>query len=318
MIARSPSRFPIRASVCLVAVLLAASGCAGSSPGSAASIPNRSTSIAPEASGLASSSSSPASNPSSSSGSVPAGYLALEGSIRENAQLLITTPAGHHIYIDYWNDTGGPTPGPDDILLTTYDSTHWPIHPGDLHLNADFDRHFPGTMLMYAPGQIDRPDVKVVSIAANHVDGPPDGTDYIMVVDVEGFRIVAFGDCGQTSFTIDQLTAIGRPDIAISQIWNPRSFMDATNPIGLAQMKQVDPRLFIVSHRDFRTLQMAVATWPSFYHKGPMLISRAMLPESTTMVLLGPDADLDGTDLGIGPIYQTTTAPHASASASAG
>jgi hypothetical protein len=295
---RSTALRPASARTIVFTLLITAvAGCAGSSQSPGSTTTEVSPSVTPAE--------------SRASSGVPTGYLALEGARRENAQLLITTPAGRHVYIDYFDTTYGPDPGPDDILLTTYDDLHWPIGPGDLHANQDFVRHFPGTRIMFEPGRIDRPDVTVVSIPANHLDGAPDGTDYIMVVDVEGFRIVAFGDCGQSRFTQDQLAAIGRPDIAMSQLWNPRSLMSETNSLGLAQMKQIGPLIFIPSHRSFETLQQAVATWPSFYHKGRLLISRAMLPASTTMVLLSPDADVDGTGLGLGPIYQSTPEPSA-------
>lgn len=59
-----------------------------------------------------------------------------------------------------------------------------------------------------------------------------DGSDYIFVVDIGGMRVVHFGDLGRDALTPAQMSAIGHADVAISQLGNAISDVDAANRRG--------------------------------------------------------------------------------------
>jgi hypothetical protein len=172
----------------------------------------------------------------------------------------------------------------DDVLLTTHK------HPD--HVNASFDTAFPGQQMITQAGELKLADVAILGIASAHNAAdelkPEGGTNYIYVVDMGGLRIAHFGDIGQEALTAEQLKALGKVDIAITQLANSYSAMDATNKKGFRLMEQVQPRLIIPTHNSLDAAKYAVTQWPGLYWDQPAVtISRANLSAKTQILFMG-------------------------------
>lgn len=201
----------------------------------------------------------------------------------ENAQVEIVGPTGRRIMIDVWDpETLSAPPTKNDILLTT--------HMHDDHYIATFVSDFPGQSLTFEKGPLKLEDIAITGISALHDEGQADGSDYIYVIDVAGFRIAHFGDLGQDKLTDEQLAAIGKVDIAFSQLSNQFSSMDDTNRKGLKLMNQVKPKLLIPTHLSGPTAQLAAAEWQATFSAGPITIRHDQLPAQTTICFAGSQA----------------------------
>lgn len=215
-----------------------------------------------------------------------------------NAQIELVAPSGRRVLIDVWDPASITAPvTANDILLTT--------HGHSDHYVPDFANSFPGQKITISEGQIDLPDVKITAVAAAHDDGmaivPTGGSDYIFVIDMEGIRVAHFGDLGQSKLTDEQLAKIGRVDVAISQLANSFSTMNATNKKGFNQMAQVKPLIFIPTHVDSDTAKIAATTWKATYSTDPITLTKSRLPSETTVVFMGPQADTFGKSLSLKP-----------------
>jgi L-ascorbate metabolism protein UlaG (beta-lactamase superfamily) len=206
----------------------------------------------------------------------------------EFAQFEIIGPNGQRIMIDINDPAKLSHPvSASDILLTTH--THWD------HLNEDFQAAFPGLQLFVQTGRLEAPGVMIQGIASAHNQGdlfkPKGGSNYIYVIEIGGLRIVHFGDIGQNALTDEQLNAIGQVDIAITQLNNPYSEMNAENAKGIHLMEQVEPRLIIPTHINLDTAKLAVAQWPGWYSEVPSLqICQSDLREGPEILFLGEAA----------------------------
>ena len=203
----------------------------------------------------------------------------------EPADVEIATRAGRIIFVDVY-DAGNMsrTPTTQDILLITH------FHSD--HYSKTLADSFPGRKLVAEAGKIELPDVTIIGIAAAHTSNDPlqdkGGTDYIYVIETGGLRIVHFGDLGQNALSAEQLAAIGKVDVAVSQLSNSMSDMDAKNLKGFNLMEQVRPRLFIPTHYDDDTIKIAVERWKGFYSTSRTIaISSATLPPAQSILILG-------------------------------
>ena len=205
----------------------------------------------------------------------------------EYAQVELVTPTGRHVYIDV-STANIPyltkDPAAEDILLTTH------LHSD--HYDPDFQSKFPGQQLFTQEGKIELPDVTITGMASAHNANDPiqaeKATDYIYVIDVAGLRIAHFGDIGQEALTDAQLAALGKVDVAITQLSNSYSDMNATNMKGFNLMDQVKPLLIIPTHSDEATIQIAAERWKGYYSdlRG-VTISVESLPSETSLLVLG-------------------------------
>jgi hypothetical protein len=224
-------------------------------------------------------------------------HVVLPSSSWAVAQTEITSPAGVRVLTDVATPSDLTKPATrQDILLTTHhDPDHW---------NDTWALAFPGRA--YPGGQpLVRKDVRIATVQASHFGGTiPDGSDTIFVIDVAGLRIVNFGDLGQDALNTQQLAAIGRPDLAFSQLSNDYSSMSLENRNGYVLMAQVCPRLFIPTHmmEGDALAKLAAETWPTAYTTAPALdLTRSMLPARTTVLLAGANAGM-GKTLGL-PVF---------------
>ena len=201
-------------------------------------------------------------------------------------QTEIETVSGIRIYIDIADpQLVIKPPKAGDILLTTH--SH---HPD--HYNSVFADSFPGKKLIAEEGVIEDAGCKVTGIKAIHNMGDPylskGGTDYIYMIEADGVKIAHFGDIGQEKFTDDQLPLLKGLDVAIMQFENQYSGMPAGSDKGYNLMKEIQPKIIIPTHIQDVSIKKACSMWQSyFYSKNSIKISKSILPESTSFMLMG-------------------------------
>jgi len=205
-----------------------------------------------------------------------------------NAQFEIVSLSGQRVLIDVYDPQKLSGPAAEgDVLLTTH--THWD------HWNADFQASFPGLQLFVESGVLEAPGAIIQGIASAHNAGdalqPEGGTNYIYVIEIGGLRIVHFGDIGQKALNEEQLVALGPVDIAITQLNNPYSEMNAENAKGIHLIEQVRPRLIIPTHVNLDTAKLAVTQWPGYASTTPSVqICQSDLGDATRVLFLGETA----------------------------
>ncbi len=210
----------------------------------------------------------------------------------ESAQVELISSKGTRVLIDAWNPAAPSSPATEqDILLTTH------LH-GD-HINTGFQAAFKGQQLYVKAGEIKSADVAILGLASGHNDYDPllpeNGTNYIYIIDMDGLRIAHFGDIGQNALTDDQLAALGKVDVAITQFSNSYSSMNLANEKGFNLMAQVKPRLIIPTHTSLDATQQAATLWTCLYSEKPAVkISQAVLTDETQILFLGQMASSYG------------------------
>lgn len=219
----------------------------------------------------------------------------------ENAQVELIDAEGRRVLIDVIRpDKLSREPSESDVLLVTH------THPD--HLNKLFVQDFPGQSLVAQAGRLELPGVKVRGIASAHggstgsavpedIDG--EGSNYLFVVEIGGLRVAHLGDLGQEAFTEAQLEALGKVDVAIMQLSNSYSAMDAENRKGFNLLDQLKPALIIPTHTSEEADQIAVEKWPAAYQAGPLALTRAGLPKETTIVYMGAYPEATGKRLNL-------------------
>lgn len=204
---------------------------------------------------------------------------------QEWAQVELVSPSGRHIYMDVYNPAFlTKPPSEEDVLLTT--------HLHNDHYLASFQNSFPGQQLFTSEGVIELPDVTITGIAAAHNSDETiqavNADDYIYIIDVAGLRIAHFGDIGQEALTADQLAALGKVDLAITQFANNYSGMTAKNLKGFNLMDQLKPRLVIPTHSDMDSIKIAVERWKGYFSESSTItLSASSMPADQSILVLG-------------------------------
>jgi L-ascorbate metabolism protein UlaG (beta-lactamase superfamily) len=208
-----------------------------------------------------------------------------------NAQFVLIGPSGQRIFLDVHDPDQIPKPlNQNDILLTTH--THWD------HWNESFQSTFPGRQLFVSSGVLEAPGVHIRGIASAHNDGDllkeNGGSNYIFRIDMGGLRIVHLGDIGQNAFSEGQLAELKNVDIAISQINNPYSDMNAENNKGINLLNQIQPRLMIPTHVNLDTVKSALLLWDVFYsEKSNIQLCRSDFDhQEAKLLLMGDQAEI--------------------------
>lgn len=209
---------------------------------------------------------------------------------RDPAQVELISPKGSRVFIDVIHPTELSSPPTEkDVLLTTHNH-------GD-HRRLDFVSSFPGKQLDVKTGEIKLKDVTIRGIASAHYEGAEfrleDGSNYIFIIDMAGLRIAHFGDIGQETLTHEQLTALGKVDIAIMQLANSFSDMTAANNKGFNLMNQVQPKLIIPTHiLNPACARIASDKWTAYNsYKKSLSLSTDNLPEATSIIFMGRNAN---------------------------
>ena len=209
----------------------------------------------------------------------------------ENAQIELISPKGLRVLIDVHDPNAlSSPPTAKDVLLTTHNH-------GD-HRRLDFVSSFPGQQLDVKVGEIHFDNVTIRGIASAHNDysalRDEGGSNYIFIIDMAGLRIAHFGDIGQKALTPEQITALDKVDIAITQLANMFSDMTAANKKGFYLMDQVQPKLVIPTHiHDPACAKIAADQWIGFNsYKKSLSLSTDNLPEATTIIFMGSNANI--------------------------
>ncbi|MFC1997443.1 MBL fold metallo-hydrolase [Chloroflexota bacterium] len=204
----------------------------------------------------------------------------------EYAQVEIIAPSEQQILIDIYDPSKLTNPVTEnDILLTTH--IHWD------HVNEDFQTTFPGKQLYAETGMLEAPGIHIQGIASAHNEGdrhkPSSGSNYIYRMDISNLRIVHFGDIGQKTLSEEQIADLGAVDIAITQINNPYSDMNAENRKGIQLMEQLQSRLVIPTHLNLDTVKLALAQWEGYYAETSNLevCDSDLSQEGTQFLLIG-------------------------------
>jgi len=130
---------------------------------------------------------------------------------------------------------------------------------------------------------------------ANDAIKPENGSNYIYIVDMAGLRIAHFGDIGQDVLTAEQLKALGKVDIAITQFDNSYSNMNMSNKKGFNLIDQVKPRLIIPTHTGPDAMKYAAAQWTCFYtDQLSVTVGQADLSNQTQALFMGKMAPAYG------------------------
>jgi len=200
-------------------------------------------------------------------------------------QVELISARGTRVLIDVHDPEAlSSPPTKKDVLLTTHNH-------GD-HRRLDFVKSFPGQQLDVKIGEIKIEDVMIRGIVSAHNEGDEfrseGGTNYIFIVDMGGLRIAHFGDIGQDALTPEQLSALGKVDIAITQLSNFYSDMNAANKKGFNLMDQVKPRLIIPTHIDQPICaKMAVDKWTAYKSSKKFIsISPEDLSDKTSIIFM--------------------------------
>lgn len=155
---------------------------------------------------------------------------------------IITSSKGEMVVVD---PTQMPGKSIIDINPAAILSTH--SHPD--HTDARFVKEYPDAQtILYNEGELETEDFHIYSIKATHNGDTINGTDYIMVFEVDDLRIAHMGDIGQTSLTKEQLEALGEIDIAFMQFDNSYSSMNVKNLKGFLLIEQLNPKIIIPTH----------------------------------------------------------------------
>jgi hypothetical protein len=206
------------------------------------------------------------------------------------AQVELISPRGSRVFIDAIVPIELSSPSTEkDVLLTTHGH-------GD-HYISYFADSFPGEQLCIRVGEIKMADAMIRGIASSHnerdIFREKGGSNYIFIIDMGGLRIAHFGDIGQNALTPEQLAALGKVDIAVTQLSNPFSGMNAANKKGFRLMDQLKPRLIIPTHIFESTcVKMAVDKWDAYCsHKNFLSITKNNLPDRTCIIFMDKNAE---------------------------
>jgi L-ascorbate metabolism protein UlaG (beta-lactamase superfamily) len=200
----------------------------------------------------------------------------------ENAQVELIASNGVRVLIDVHDPSRLSAPATEaDILLTTH--TH-----AD-HCNQEFVANFEGRQLFTEAGSIVLEGVRIQGIAASH--NPGGGTNIMYLVEMDGLRIAHCGDLGQRSFSDEQLTVMGKIDIAVMQLDNSYSQMNAVNKTGFKLMAQLGPGIIIPTHISLQAVKYGMTVWPCLYSAQESLaFSPDDLTGETRLLFLGGPA----------------------------
>jgi L-ascorbate metabolism protein UlaG (beta-lactamase superfamily) len=200
-----------------------------------------------------------------------------------NAQVELISPQGSRVLIDVYDPSLLSAPATaKDILLTTHGHTD--------HVSS-LSNNFPGQALYIKSGSIKTADLSIVGIPSSHNQDnsfmPEKGSNYIFIIDIAGLRIAHFGDIGQQALTPEQLSALGKVDIAITQLSNMYSNMDIDNLKGFNIIDQVKPKMIITTHDDIDTAKYAAKLWQPYYSGNPLKVGPTDFGAKTKLVFVG-------------------------------
>jgi L-ascorbate metabolism protein UlaG (beta-lactamase superfamily) len=203
----------------------------------------------------------------------------------EDAQVELISSKGTRVLFDVHHPSKLSRPATkNDILLTTHE------HPD--HVDWGFLGGFKGEQLFAKTGEITTRDVAIKGLPSAHNEGDlvqqGNGTNYIFVVLMDGFRIAHLGDIGQAALTREQVAALGEVDLAVMQFDNSYSGVDSTNMKGFTVMAQLRPRLIIPTHNSSIAAEREGSVWRCFYTEKPSIkLRQEILTDEPRLIFMG-------------------------------
>jgi L-ascorbate metabolism protein UlaG (beta-lactamase superfamily) len=251
-------------SIAVLAII--ATGCSGSSA---------TPTLAPTASPAAPAAT--AATPTTSANTLTVAY-------EENCQVELSSPSGQRVLIDVYDPTLLTSPAKaTDILLTTH------IHTD--HYLDTFESTFPGQKVTQKAIDTTIDGVKIKSIAASHDDSainPETPTNYIFIIEFNGFKVVHTGSTGQLKLTDEQIAAIGTDvDLGLLDLMSVGG-LDPNKDKAIVVAKQINPKVFLPTHTALQYAQDAGKVWKATYSDKPTVtIPHDQLPKETTLLFMG-------------------------------
>ncbi len=173
-----------------------------------------------------------------------------------NAQVELISTKGTRLLVDVYDPDKLSSPAREsDILLTTH-------HHRD-HFLSSYSSIFKGKKLDMTEGDIIGENLRIQGMHSTH--SPQSGNNYFYIIDMDDTRIVHFGDIGQEKFSAEQLSKIGKVDLAIMQFDNSYSEMNIQNKNGFRLMSEIQPALIIPTHFSIEASEYVKTMWPCFY-----------------------------------------------------
>ncbi len=154
---------------------------------------------------------------------------------------IITSMNGESIVVD-------PTAMPDRSVFEINPVAILSTHSHADHTDSIYTDSYDVPKLLYSEGEITTNDFRIYSVKASHIGDTVNGSNYIMVIEVDGLRIAHCGDLGQSKLTKEQLDELGTIDIAFMQFENSNSCLTVQNERGFQLIEQINPKIFITTH----------------------------------------------------------------------
>ncbi len=154
---------------------------------------------------------------------------------------IITSIGGENVVVD-------PTEMPQKSVCNINPAAILCTHEHFDHTDVPFTDSYDIPKILYEKGDIRTKDFRIYSIASSHYNDTIDNSNFLIVFEVDGLRIVHMGDIGQNKLTEEQLEAIGKIDIAFMQFENNYSDMSVSNRKGFTIIEQLNPKIIIPTH----------------------------------------------------------------------
>lgn len=161
----------------------------------------------------------------------------------KTTSFILTSAEGESVVVD---PTSMPKKAVVDLMPAAIVSTH--NHPDHTDVSYVKEYNESAQLIQYVEGELQTKDFHIYTVDSSHGGDTINGSNYIIVFEVDGLRIAHMGDVGQTSLTEDQLEEIGTIDIAFMQFENSYSDMSIDNRKGFTIIEQLNPKIVIPTH----------------------------------------------------------------------
>ncbi len=164
-------------------------------------------------------------------------------------------------------------------------------HEHSDHYNPVFLKDYSEVpQIAYTVEDVTVKDAHVYTIASSHFDNKLDTTplsNVLIVVEVDGLRIVHMGDIGQTELTQEQLDQLGEIDIAFMQFENSFSTMSNGNLKGYNIVNQVNPKIIIPTHYNKTSVDLLTERYGEIEQfNNVFTLTKDDLPQETKVIII--------------------------------
>jgi hypothetical protein len=145
-------------------------------------------------------------------------------------------------------------------------------------------------------GTLKRKNISIVSLPSAHIDtdsiSKADASNYLFLIQADGFRRAHTGDYGQTALSAEQKTAMAAGvDLCLMQLENILSNMTFKNLRAFELIKEMNPGLVIISHFKEAIFEYTIKNYRVWSgDEKPIRITKNDIPSQTEFILLGKTA----------------------------